>query len=642
MQFLKRFKLFVCIVLATCSAESLAASAVAKQPDLNTLPAGLVPIVARDMARELPQSWHARRDGEHAQMRNATHSYTMTFSGNGAQLNTDQGHRFGMRLIAYGRGNQLIPTHTGRVSIDNTRVEIVREHLHEWYVNSQLGIEQGFTLHQSPRGPAQSAVTLRFAIDGDLSAQRVGSDIALNDARGNTQLRYEKLHAVDATGRTLPASVQLAGNTLALQVQDRNAVYPITIDPLFTSAARLSSADSTQDDLFGWSVAAYGDAVVVGAPNSLNYRGAVYVYVKPAGGWSNTAAYTAKLTTTLGQDHLGMSVGIWDNVIVAGAPTRNQGNVTISGAAYLFIKPSTGWTTTSRYALELTCPPHQQDQWFGSAVSIWRDTIAVGAYQRHTPGTTNYAGAVCMFEKPPKGWNSAPVVGKLIQQSDPGPGGDSFGWSVALRRNMLVVGAFGHQAVPNIVSGAVYVYKRPPTGWTNTSAHLAKLTVANPGQSDYLGVDVAVSDNTRDIFAGAPGRDRPNCLNCGAAYVFRRPPGDWKTTDVPTAEITAPDSAQNDQFGFRLAVSGNNFLAVGTPTHDANGMDSGAVYTYERPPGGWTSTNSHVQKILAVDGAQGDWFGFDMTASPQGTFVAGAYRKTTNVTNAGVVYVLKP
>ena len=66
-------------------------------------------------------------------------------------------------------------------------------------------------------------------------------------------------------------------------------------------------------------------------------QGALYVFVKPASGWTNMTQ-TAKLTNSAGQasDELGLSVAISGNTLVGGAPGVSGGPGPAVGAAYLF------------------------------------------------------------------------------------------------------------------------------------------------------------------------------------------------------------------------------------------------------------------------------------------------------------------
>src|SRR5437763_33345 len=69
-------------------------------------------------------------------------------------------------------------------------------------------------------------------------------------ALGGSGLRYTGLTAYDARGRSLPAWLDLAGGTVLLRVDDRNARYPLAIDP-FVQVAKLTASDAQLGDSLG-------------------------------------------------------------------------------------------------------------------------------------------------------------------------------------------------------------------------------------------------------------------------------------------------------------------------------------------------------------------------------------------------------
>ena len=77
----------------------------------------------------------------------------------------------------------------------------------------------------------------------------------------------------DAAGEELPACFQVDGQFLHILVNDQDAVYPITVDPLVTGTAWTMESDQA-GSLFGTSVAVAGDVnadgytdLIVGAPD---------------------------------------------------------------------------------------------------------------------------------------------------------------------------------------------------------------------------------------------------------------------------------------------------------------------------------------------------------------------------------------
>ena len=134
---------------------------------------------------------------------------------------------------------------------DESRVEIHRPGLVEWYVNSPAGLEQGFTLDERPAGDGPLVVEL--AVAGARPALR--GDAIVFESEGQRRLRYGEPVAIDADGDPLAARLEVpSGERLRIVVDDAGATYPLVIDPVITVTAgtRLEGAS------FG-SVASAGD-----------------------------------------------------------------------------------------------------------------------------------------------------------------------------------------------------------------------------------------------------------------------------------------------------------------------------------------------------------------------------------------------
>ncbi len=91
----------------------------------------------------------------------------------------------------------------------------------------------------------------------------------------------------------------------------------------------------------------------VGGPwfQSLYDTGSGICVREPVGGWVN-GTETAKLAATDGQtgDQLGYSASISGNTVVAGAPLAAIGVNQAQGAIYVFTKPVGGWSNVTQTA----------------------------------------------------------------------------------------------------------------------------------------------------------------------------------------------------------------------------------------------------------------------------------------------------
>ena len=111
-------------------------------------------------------------------------------------------------------------------------------------------------------------------------------------------------------------------------------------DP-FSAEGMLTASDGGESDLLGFSVSISGDTAVVGAPNAVGQRGAVYVFERPAAGWESTSAYTARLTASDGAagDQFGGSVAISGDTVAVGSSGAKIGVKSAQGADYVYVKP---------------------------------------------------------------------------------------------------------------------------------------------------------------------------------------------------------------------------------------------------------------------------------------------------------------
>jgi hypothetical protein len=175
----------------------------------------------------------------------------------------------------------------------------------EWFVNDARGLEHGFTLAAPPS--ASSSVALHLEVGGTLRPHLEEGALELLDASGTRVLRYGELAAVDAAGRRPPPTMTLAQAAprraeLVLTVDTEGALFPVTVDPLATSATPVFEAPGGGGE-FGKAVATAGDVngdgfsdVIVGCPSCDDGHflgGKVLVYAGSPTGVSTTPVWTA-------------------------------------------------------------------------------------------------------------------------------------------------------------------------------------------------------------------------------------------------------------------------------------------------------------------------------------------------------------
>jgi len=604
---------------------------------------GLPPVaqahVSATLGREV-SGYHVSRSDAGFHAENARQRLAADFLPQGVRV-SHGAERWTMSLRSYGYGDviQSLDRVVPQASVN--RVEYRRGSLTEWYVNGPVGLEQGFTLKEPPGIAKGQPLTIALLLSGDLKAALDQQGTALSLSRNHLtkpELRYAGLTAHDATGQELSAWLELEGSELRLRVRDAGARYPVVVDPV-VQLAELTASDGADGDFMGISVASSGNTVVVGAPGAAVGgrlgQGAAYVFVKPPTGWKDMTE-TAKLTASdgLDGDGFGGSVGIAGNTIVVGACPQS-GMCNGPGKVYVYLKPQNGWHTTSNYAAILAASDGLPNDGFSNEMSISEDgsTVVVGAANATVDGQPS-AGKVYVFTKPRDGRKT---VNETAQLTEPTPTAfDDFCCvSVSADGSTIFVGALQFDFPDNVPTGPgeAFIYVRPPGGWKSTSDAKAVLTASDGVTGDIFGFCQAgsscLSSDGTTVLAPAPYADGLH----GKAYIFVRPGGGWMSTSQFNAELTLSDG-QTDVFGWSAAVT-NNLALVGAVI--GNGGTGGA-YAFVKPKTGWTTTSNFNAQLIPSDGQRGDDFAFSLAISGQTAVVGAPFHGIGNGPGAAYVF----
>jgi hypothetical protein len=629
-----------------------------------SLPAAAQSAVSTAIGRD-QSDYHARPTGNGGfRMLNPGTRLTAEFAKNGVvmRVGAAAGAEWRLALQDYGRGNVMAPMSSVVPQADANRVEYRRGGLTEWYVNSPLGLEQGFTLTKPPAragDPGDQPLTIAMGLSGDLSASldSAGSGLTLRQHDGQAVLRYTGLAAQDAAGEPLRCWLELLGSQLLLRINDAGARYPIIVDP-WMQAAELTNSSGPAGDTLASSVAVDegGDTVVVGGSLATT-QGAVYVFVEPSvGGWAAmTSTPTAVLTASDGAagDAFGLSVGIngSGNTIVVGAPFATIGSKVDQGAAYVFVEPTGvgGWVTTSTFAAKLTESDGAAGDEFGWGVGIDEsgDTVVAGFFVSESSIYDKDLGAAYVFVEPTvdnvTAWSLEATTTPFGTQTakltaSDGTKTDSFGYSVGINESgtTVVVGA-PDATVKYEYQGAAYVFVEPTGGggWATTSTFAAKLTASDGAFESYLGWSVGISESGGTDTVVTAG------YQATAVYVFVEPAsGVWITptgSQTYTAELTPSGGAKLDDYGSSVGIS-KNTVVVGAPLATIGSVvDQGAAYVFVEPGSGWANTSTFTAELFASGGAAGNELGYGVGIS--GNTVVASAPGVTIAGKAGAAFV---
>jgi hypothetical protein len=284
-----------------------------------------------------------------------------------------------------------------------------------------------------------------------------------------------------------------------------------------------------------------------------------------------------------------------------------------SSAVYPIVVDPLIWVQNEK----LSANDAQAGDAFGYSVAIDGDTAVIGAPDDDNEKGSD-AGAVHVFRRSPGGtsWSHAQ---RLVSNDTTLTAGDRFGRAVAIRGNLLVVGA----PIDNASRGMLQVFERSTA--VGDFVFIQKIITGDNANGDRFGSAVALGQapSATTIVAAAPFDDLESGTDVGSVYVYVRS----GSTFVQQAKLTAGASgAANDRFGSGLALDGNT-VVVGVPGDDDNGTESGSAFVYVRNESSW----SQQAKLAPPDGQAGDQFGAAVSiagdsalfGAPQQTFGAG-------------------
>jgi hypothetical protein len=390
-----------------------------------------------------------------------------------------------------------------------------------------------------------------------------------------------------------------------------------TLPPaVYSQLAKLTGSDTVPGSDFSYSVAVSsdGNTIVVGAYGN-EANNAAYVFVKPSTGWAN-ATQTAELTPSDGEpgNPFGISVAISGNTIFVGSriPTLVTDYDYTYGAIYAFTEPTGGWvsmTETAKLTVTSNCNCS-----IGNYIAAGGNSVVTSAISRNSEG----AVGLYLWNKGAAGWAKGAPAASLTT-SDTSTNWDSIAMSTT--GNTIAAGN----------GSLVYVYAKPMGGWKGTGLmQTAQLITSDGGLSDYLGASVATTDTT--VAAGAFGRNDYQ----GAVYVYVKPSGGWVNAEE-NAQLSAADGPY---LGASVGISGNTIVA-GSPYANVNGIyQAGAAFIYNKPSSGWKSTSQFAEEIFASDAVEESAFA-NTLAFGGTTIVAGAQNFQFNNENpqTGEAYV---
>ncbi|MDG3006113.1 Ig-like domain-containing protein [Paludisphaera mucosa] len=549
---------------------------------------------------------------------NAVNGYAATVAAEGFRIGSGA-DAWSLSVRGVGYGDDIRPLGPGAATVEANRVAYDQGAVSQWFVNGPLGLQQGFTLDARPEGsPADGPLTIALAVGGLIpTALPGGTSVALARADGTPVATYGGLIAYDAEGRAIPAAMTVdatpGGPTVAIRVDDADAVYPLVVDPYVQSS-------SVTADLPGGgcqiAVSADGSTMAVGVPLS----GLVLIYEKSADGWAETGRIQRSEPAYRSRFGASVALSADGSTFVAGgredAPTMSQDEYSV------YTRGVDGWADPTHTTL--TAPA---DLTFGTAAAVDASgrTIAVTGFAVGPDGWPSLR-SILIYRAGAEGW----ALASRIASPDIGGGFDSDG-PIALDdagENLVVGGPTSRLEDGSDARVAFFFRLDPVDGWS----WAGKATMPAPEQAILFGDSVAISGDGRTALVGGafgPGSPR----EAAPIQVYTRFGGYWARTGELAVDV---DPNSTEGIAGRVALNEDGTVAVAattnltSPTHRA-----GSVYVFVRRGDDW-----HVESRLDSpnDPAVDDHFGAALAARG-GFLYVGASRYGSVAGGEGTIKV---
>ncbi|MFI5251891.1 MAG: T9SS type A sorting domain-containing protein [Bacteroidota bacterium] len=379
---------------------------------------------------------------------------------------------------------------------------------------------------------------------------------------------------------------------------------------------KLVGTGSLVTPLQGLSVAVSGDGntAIVGAPLDDSSRGAVWIFTRAGGTWSQQGSKLIGIDS-VGRAEQGLSVAISadGNTVIFGGPNDDNPPHAAGaiGAAWVFTRTSGVWsqqgsklvgTGLSSFGLA--------GQGMSVALSADGNTALVGGWL-----DSNSVGATWVFTRTSSIWSQQ--GNKLV-----GTGGKNLprqGYSVALSGdgNTAIVGGNNDSSG----FGASWIFVRNIGVWTQQGNKLVGTgAVGVPGQ----GESVSISGDGNTALVGGPLDNSPG--DVGATWVFIRTGFVWSQQG---SKLLASDTSGKPAQGYSVSLSGDgNTALVGGPL---NGSRLGAAWIFSRAGSSWSQLGNKLVGSGSTDStAQG--YGVSLSSDGSTALIGGPADSTTGAT----------
>ena len=318
------------------------------------------------------------------------------------------------------------------------------------------------------------------------------------------------------------------------------------------------------------SVSADGNTAVVGGHGDDVGKGAVWIYVRNGGVWSQQGNKLVG-TGTEGQGTInqGASVDISadGNTVIVGGYTDNGSQ----GAVWIFTRSSGVWSQQGS-KLVGTGSIGMARQGVSVSISADGNTAVAGGW-----GDNSIQGATWVFTRSAGIWSQQ--GNKLIGTGNIGAAGQGGSVAISANGNTVIVGG----NADSIEQGAAWVFYRIGNVWSQQGNKLVGLGSIGRARQGYS-VSLSADGNTAIIGSVNDSNNK------GAVWVFTRSGGVWNQQGNKLVGTGGVGSYFNHGMSICLSADGNIAIVGG----NADNSDQEATWVYTRSGGVWSQKGNKL------------------------------------------------
>ncbi len=576
--------------------------------------------------------------------------------------------KLSFELLNYGKKDNFKEFNDAIIRVKDNNLTSENRDLMIESINNSQGMRQNYIVKNKPNGNGELMVNIAVTTNMVTSIKNDVITFELKDSKHTQIFSYSDLNVWDVNNKPLEAHMSLiktsnGNDKITLIVNDKNAHYPITIDPIIASGtpgnsnATLESNQSSAN--LGYSVSSAGDVngdgysdVIVGAYNYDNGQtneGAAFIHHGSSSGISTTAA--AMVESNQADANFGYSVSTAGDVngdgysdVIVGAYNYDNGQAD-EGAAFVYHGSASGISTTAAAMVQ----SNQIDANLGGSVALAGDVnndgysdVIVGASSFNNG--QNNEGVAYVYHGSASGINTTAAAMVQSNQADAFLG-ETVNSAGDVNRDGYSDVIVGSRYYDNgqTDEGVVFVYHGSSSGISTTAAALLQ-----SNQSDaYFGNSISSAgdvngDGYSDVIVGDNFYENGQ-TDEGAVFVYHGSSSGINTTAATFLE------GNNTSYHFGTSVSsagdvngdGYSDIIVGIDGYDNGQVNEGAAFVYHGSSSGINTNivssieSNQANSILGISVSSAG----DVNGDGYSDVIVGAYNYDNGQTNEGAAFV---